>query len=574
MQVDPNPAGNTQGSQQAFTPLQNSLGAAYPSRIEFMLNGNSAGAAELRFRAFGNSDATAIDMRFDTTGGTNNIYVINLNNPSATQKVFVGYWTPGVYKKVEITRNPCRNPDYLGVPGMTYVYKYDGLVIYTHSSVAHAATHLRSNWLYIQTGDTDPKIYDVDDFIIERGPPCVATCGDGFVDAPETCEPSLPPTTCPAGRCIAVGEPGGCTCQRICTLNDPCILQKGANGPYITPFDAAYGGIFLFSADAGASSIDTCGTTGYDTRIQYWGSASDPADFGSNNDDCDDNTYGYGLGADPSAPCYAIGGIASPYNSCTCWDLPDPNDTLFLAQINAGNSSARLVVNIRNKTECGLPILGGACCDGYTGFCTDGESVTETACAAISDQTTYYPNKSCAIAPACIRHTGACCDNSVKAAHCTDGTYPEDCAGANQTWVKGGSCSATPSVCPALTLGACCTTLDGFCRDDLTQAECDAQGAVLQPHFSLDRSCANLDPPCSADLGACCDHDTFGGCTDTVFADCQGGKLEWSKGASCTDINCLHEGIPTVSTWGLAVLTLLLLVGAKVYFGRRQNATA
>jgi hypothetical protein len=32
--------------------------------------------------------------------------------------------------------------------------------------------------------------------------------------------------------------------------------------------------------------------------------------------------------------------------------------------------------------------------------------------------------------------------------------------------------------------------------------------------------------------------------------------------------------IPTVSEWGLAVLTLLLLIGAKIYFARRQTASA
>jgi len=38
---------------------------------------------------------------------------------------------------------------------------------------------------------------------------------------------------------------------------------------------------------------------------------------------------------------------------------------------------------------------------------------------------------------------------------------------------------------------------------------------------------------------------------------------------SCTndDADC---SIPTVSEWGLVVLTLMLLIGAKVYFGRRQ----
>jgi hypothetical protein len=550
------------GSHQCFTPIQ-AVDTPGQTHIEFMLNGSGGAGNELHFRVFddnaaGASGAFAAYMYFDTTGGTNNMYIYDWNNPSATRKVFVGYWVPGVYNKVEIDINPCRET------GFTQVYKYNGGVIYSHSTAAFPASVERANWLLVpNAGD---KTWDIDDYIITRGTACApAVCGDGFVDAPETCEPGLA-GSCPTGRCIAVGDPGECTCRRICTLSEPCILNKGSNGPYVAPFDAAYGGIFLFDSDAGATSINTCGSD-YDTRILYWGSACCP-DPGSSNDDCDTSTC-CGAGSDPSASCYVAGDIAPPYPSCTCWDLPDPLDTVFIAQLNAGPS---LMINITNKTECGLPIPGGACCDGETGLCTDGASVTLTSCTAISGQAVFTANKTCDLV-SCVEHTGACCDNSVKATHCTPGTDQEDdCAGANQTWVKGVSCDPNP--CPALTLGACCTLLDGFCQDDLTQAECDAKGAVLQPRFSLDKSCANLDPPCSAELGACCDHDTFGGCLETVFADCQGGKLEWTKGASCANIACLHEGIPTVSTWGLAVLTLLLLVGAKVYFGRRQNATA
>ena len=31
------------------------------------------------------------------------------------------------------------------------------------------------------------------------------------------------------------------------------------------------------------------------------------------------------------------------------------------------------------------------------------------------------------------------------------------------------------------------------------------------------------------------------------------------------------EGIPTVSEWGLVVLTLALLIGGKIYFSRRRR---
>lgn len=52
--------------------------------------------------------------------------------------------------------------------------------------------------------------------------------------------------------------------------------------------------------------------------------------------------------------------------------------------------------------------------------------------------------------------------------------------------------------------------------------------------------------------------------------ECDDGNIE--PGDGC-DENCLDEApeaIPTVSTWGLLILALLLLVAGKVYFGRRR----
>jgi len=119
--------------------------------------------------------------------------------------------------------------------------------------------------------------------------------------------------------------------------------------------------------------------------------------------------------------------------------------------------------------------------------------------------------------------------------------------------------------------GACCETVKGTCEDDVLSADC--QGA--QRIWSKLATCDEVD--CDATLGACCDHDTFGGCTDTTFNQCptEGNKNQWTKGSSCAQVtDCDHKAIPTVSEWGIVVLTLLLLTGAKIYFGRRQAAAA
>ena len=69
-------------------------------------------------------------------------------------------------------------------------------------------------------------------------------------------------------------------------------------------------------------------------------------------------------------------------------------------------------------------------------------------------------------------------------------------------------------------------------------------------------------------------------CQDGVF--CNGAEVCVSNaciapgnpcqaGETCNEDNdvCVKEGIPTVSAWGLIIMTLLLLAGGKIYFRRR-----
>ena len=87
--------------------------------------------------------------------------------------------------------------------------------------------------------------------------------------------------------------------------------------------------------------------------------------------------------------------------------------------------------------------------------------------------------------------------------------------------------------------------------------------------------CQDLDPTCTGappQLGACCDNDPFGPCCDDVLeADCLCDKCKWFEKQRCDEVVCMHGAIPTVSEWGLVVMTLLLLTGAKFYFGRRRS---
>jgi len=122
-------------------------------------------------------------------------------------------------------------------------------------------------------------------------------------------------------------------------------------------------------------------------------------------------------------------------------------------------------------------------------------------------------------------------------------------------------------------LVACCDHLKGTCTE-VQRSKCDCE----QCTFTCGTTCAALEAAggCPAEIWACCDHDVFGSCTNTTRNACNCEKCEWTKGKRCDEVECTHESIPTVSEWGLVVLTLLLLTGAKVYFGRcsRTRATA
>ena len=57
------------------------------------------------------------------------------------------------------------------------------------------------------------------------------------------------------------------------------------------------------------------------------------------------------------------------------------------------------------------------------------------------------------------------------------------------------------------------------------------------------------------------------------MADCNCEKCEWTKDASCGEVLCDPKflAIPTVSHWGLLILSLLLLSWAKICFGRAAH---
>ncbi|MCH7596509.1 MAG: IPTL-CTERM sorting domain-containing protein, partial [Planctomycetes bacterium] len=169
---------------------------------------------------------------------------------------------------------------------------------------------------------------------------------------------------------------------------------------------------------------------------------------------------------------------------------------------------------------------------------------------------------------------GACRTNCT-AAGCGDGVVDsgEECDDGNTE--SGDGCDENCQV-----RGACCVTLSGLCMDRVSPDDC--QGTHASFHLGVD--CNALDPLCAPAFGACCrdDLDQPGGvrsCTRVTLAECGCPSCEWFKLRSCEEVIadelCAPDffPIPTTSEWGLVILTLLLVTGGKVCFGRRSSTS-
>ncbi len=156
-------------------------------------------------------------------------------------------------------------------------------------------------------------------------------------------------------------------------------------------------------------------------------------------------------------------------------------------------------------------------------------------------------------------------------AGCVEGVLRAECGDDEPDpvlFVPDASCSPAGPDCESY-FGACCDTMNGTCQDPVLQADCGGSHAV----WTSGVPCGEVE--CSADTGACCDHDPFRACTDaSVLADCECPTCTWYKLRRCEEIDCPVSPIPTTSAWGLAVLALLLMITAKVAFARRGLRTA
>jgi hypothetical protein len=463
-----------------------------------------------------------------------------------------------VYDHVEMIYNRCNGTDQ---------YYWNGTLMYSGQGATRAGAIGIERHIFQTNNAVDGDI-DIDNFFVNRVAPCPQTCGDGVIEGTEECEPAPPGDACCPGLCGAAGTPDECICARSNDLGDcaPRALVNGENGPFLTD-----GGLYSYLADAPFTSVDTCGSD-YDTEL-YWNINPQCTTYSVYNDECIDSTFG-GIQAagDPNASCYTPGGctaqIPCPTSSCQCNPTTPGLTYTFLVGTYPSTfvpaACTNTVVHITKKTSCNLggPIPGGACCNTLTGTCTDG--LEAPACAGPFD--VYSDNKLCSMVP-CEAITGACCNTAPGSGGACTVTTQANCPESQyQTWTPNGDCTAP---CDEVT-GSCCDGLSGSCTITI-QGAC----SCAQCSWTEGGACPGN---CVAATGACCVDDGLAtaNCTDGVtLAACAG---TWTQGVACANLPdpCQPDfvAIPTVSEWGLAVLALMLLIGGKIYFSRRDAATA
>ena len=158
--------------------------------------------------------------------------------------------------------------------------------------------------------------------------------------------------------------------------------------------------------------------------------------------------------------------------------------------------------------------------------------------------------------------TGRCCFQfGTPAEDCVDTVTRTECGDDEPGPVVFTPEQRCPPDGPACS-GACCDTLHGVCDSPVPQTSCDDAQSAWTPDVACD------DVACLADTGACCDHDPFEPCRQSVLSDCQCTRCTWHKLQPCGGLDCPATSIPTVSTWGLAILSLALMTAAKIRFGK------
>jgi hypothetical protein len=339
--------------------------------------------------------------------------------------------------------------------------------------------------------------------------PC-AFCGNGRVDAGEDCD-------------------GGACCTDQCTF----VSASTECRPTIDVCDVAE---FCTGADA-ACPPDLSAPQGTICRAST--GPCDPAE------EC--NGVSVQCPADALSPssteCRPAAGVCDVADFCTGQSADCPADAKSTAVCRA------------SAGDCDV----AESCDGVSNDCpTDGFASSSTVCRGLAGP--------CDVAENCTGNSANCP---------ADGFAPssQECRASAGICDVAESCSGSSADCPAdgfVAGGSVCRPAQGDC--DVAEAcsgnsaDCPANG------FSSGNVCRPSTGPC--DPAETCSGSVADCPGDSQITACTGGDGCCPTGCtSANDSDCPSDAIPTVSEWGLAILTLLLLVAGKLYFGRREVMT-
>lgn len=342
-------------------------------------------------------------------------------------------------------------------------------------------------------------------------------CGDSVACTIDACDEAT-------DSCTHTPNSGTCTDGLYCNGSEVCdVLQGCIPG---TPPNCA---------DAIDCTVDTCNE------------ATDSCLHTPNDVPCSNGAYCDGAescnpqtGCQPGAPIVCADGVACTVDTCDevndrCVSTPNPvlcSDGAYC-----------------NGNEVCDPSTG--CSPGMAPNCNDAIGCTTDSCDEATDMCVHQPVDS-------ICNDGKYCNGAETCgpSGCTPGS-PVNCADNVACTVD--SCDESTDLCVHTQSGNLCDD-----ADPCTQDVCMAGGCLNQPI-----------------CGACC--LKTGDCVDGVSqSECESqGNSRWNGlGTLCAgddngngrdDLCEIQQNIPTVSQWGLAVLALLMLIGAKVRFGRSYN---
>jgi len=524
---------------------------------------------------------------------------------TAAGRLFLAYWSydSGGYGKVTIDNDRCNNLLTISyqnaaeavppaVPGFvnsfsTSVNSGTGTPLWNKPFGPHSYYPLTDQVMFFKNNPpSDPTTLDLDNWSLVHTPCPTACCNAGV------CTDS-PYSEANSDSCIAAGG--------RYYPNVSCA-QMGTNG--IPPCGVDLGSCCNSGPGTGGTCTDGVAESACTGAQLTWtaGATCDPDGFPSlcniSPGTCSNAYPGHAaphfcVNRPGYEPCLADSDCDDP-GFCFGGHCSQPSTPGTCAYISAGFCQA--MGQCTGAPPC-VPSTGANCCDPVCPVACPGGAV----CQAISQPCNAVPGGAdCAFCEGCDAFPTVGCTTDADCPSPRPG-IPAGVCEPNPTFVcnNDGDCPAgttcqVPAVSPGGVLcttddecltyvtaapacdetpGACCEQVFGTCEDNVLSADCPT-GTAAQMIWSKGQSCTAVG--CSADLGACCDHETFGGCTETTFVGCptEGTKNEWTKEATCAEIECTHVAIPTVSEWGIVVLTLLLLVGAKVYFGRRQASAA